>query len=246
MTAPTAIHAPLGEAMRAKFAALETRRRLHVDGLDITIAAMADLRALDRHLVAQGLHPELQLEHLDTEDPPLDELPEFQDEPVIGPLAVAGNGSIAAAAATPPPDSAKAAPVAPARTKPPKRAEGRAGSTSPTQRRFTDEQKAEAVRTADDLGNDSEAARQFKTTSVSIKAWRNAGHGKRTKSVNETAENRSGKQQPAHDAPQVKCPVCKDKVPIEGEPGIDSRAAALRGHYKVKPACEAELQRRQG
>ena len=115
---------------------------------------------------------------------------------------------------------------------------------SATARRFTPEQKAEAVRLADELGSDSEAARQSGTTSVSLKTWRKSGHGKRPKSVNGTAENRGAKRADAHEGPQVKCPVCNAKVPIVGEPGVESRATAIREHYKTSPDCQTALRAR--
>ena len=202
--------------LKAKFDELEARRRFHIEGVDQAVKAIATLRQLDRHLVEQGFHDALQLEHAVTTDPPLEELPEFQeDDPP----------------ATPPPEPGEAA-VPAARKKP--------GSRS----RYTDEQKAEAVRAVDDGASTADIAKELGCHPTAIGQWRKAGFGKRRRPVNETAEKRGGKQPPAHAGPQTKCSVCHAMCPIEGEVSPESRLAALRAHYKVKPECEDALRKR--
>ena len=56
-----------------------------------------------------------------------------------------------------------------AKTGPPKGAE--------TRKRFTDEEKANAVDRAKELGSDRQAASEFGTTSTSVKNWRTQGFG---------------------------------------------------------------------
>ena len=226
----TTIDAPLGESMRAKFAELETRRRLHIDGLDQAVQAIADLRALDRHLVDAGLHRELQLEHLDTEDPPIEEPPEFRDDDLP-----------AAVEPTPPPDPVEAAPV-PASS-------GPGGPAS--RRRYTTEEKAEAVRLADELGSDSAAGKQLGMHGVSIGNWRRAGIGKQPTASSKKAASKKAaskeaepKAAPAATSPTVKCKVCTEALPIVGEPSQVSRLAAHQAHWAAKPECGEAMRRR--
>lgn len=109
--------------------------------------------------------------------------------------------------------------------------------------RYSDDERAEAVRLADELGSDNAAGKQLGISGVSIGSWRRAGHGKKPKSTI-TGENPRAKQPPAHDGPKTKCSVCKAKLPIEGEVGSESRLAALRAHYRDKPECEDALRKR--
>jgi len=128
---------------------------------------------------------------------------------------------------------------------PPESERPMAESTVPkTGRRFSDEQKAEAVRMADEYGSDSKAAKECGTTATSISNWRKGGHGKKRKSVVEThADGRRSKEEPGS-GPSVRCPVCKFQSPITGEISPETRANALREHYKTAPDCREALRKR--
>ena len=110
-------------------------------------------------------------------------------------------------------------------------------------RRWSDEEKANGVRLAEELGNDSAAEREIGAPAGSIHGWRKAGFGKKMKSVVGTAPNPRAKEEPA-EGPTTKCSVCKASLPIEGEVGIESRPMALRAHYRTSPDCETALRAR--
>ncbi len=202
--------------LKAKFAELEARRRFHLDGVDHAVEAEARLLALDRQLVEDGFHDELQLDHGSKADVPVRDLLEFHDdEPAVG------------SAPRPPPDPAEATSVP----------TGKALNG----RRFSPEQKAEAVRLGDELGSDSAAAKQIGTTPTSIVNWRKAGHGKRPEPRASASAIPGEPSTPV--GPQTKCKVCKTSVPIEGPPSQVSRVAALRRHYEDFPQCDAVTRR---
>ena len=110
-------------------------------------------------------------------------------------------------------------------------------------RRYSDEEKAEAVRLADELGSDEAARKQLGISMGSIGNWRKAGHGKKPKSV---TTPRPVADSAEHEGPKTKCSICKAKVPVVGEVNEVNRVTALREHYKESPDCSDALRRRHG
>lgn len=128
-------------------------------------------------------------------------------------------------------------------TPPPEAPEAPVVESKGKRRRWSDDEKADGVRLADEYGNDSKAEREIGAPAGSIHGWRKAGHGKKMKSVVGTAAIAQAEKEPGG-GPTTKCPVCKASVPIEGEVGIDSRPNALRKHYSTSPDCRTALRAR--
>jgi transposase-like protein len=115
---------------------------------------------------------------------------------------------------------------------------------SEVRRRFTDEEKADAVRQADESGSDSAVAREIGCHATSIGNWRKAGLGRRPKSTTEVPDKAKAKSKETAAGPTVRCPICKTGAPIEGEISEVTKAQALREHYKTKPECREALRAR--
>ena len=195
--------------LKAKFDQLEIQRQADVEALDQTIKAIDVLYKLDRHLVAAGLQPALQLDH-----PTHPALVSVEEEPdAEGPPATT---------------DAPVVPIRPAKSS----------------RRYTAEEKAEAVRLADELGSDNAAGKQLGCSGVSISNWRKDGHGRKFKSVTETAVPRRQAPEPAADGPSMRCPVCRKPAPIDGEINEVTKVTAMREHYKTSPDCQEALRKR--
>jgi transposase-like protein len=212
--------------LKAKYDEIEVQRLLHIAGLDAAIEAKKMLHELDEHLVANGFQKELQLPPV-SPGPPRMTLEEIR----------AQNRSVAVVEASEPPAAARA------EDPPPVPQEPSVPETKTTKlatgKRYTDLEKAEAVRLADELGSDAAAARQLGTTSQSICNWRNTGHGKKPQSI--SASSNGGKSKETATGPSVRCPNCKTGVPIEGDIDEVSRATAMREHYKTSPKCREAL-----
>jgi len=216
--------------LRAKHAELEEQKRICVEQLDAAIAGLRSLEVLDRHLVVMGFQPELQL-------PVVEEPGRFDS--LEDPLH---NGPPPIEKADEAPPSSVDTPLIKAKKPEGARVVGR------PKRSFTNEQRAEFVREADELGNDSEVQRRHDLSPGAISQWRKAGHGKRPKSTGAGSPSPSkpavgDAPQPPATGPTQKCPSCSQLLPLES-PDPVHRLEAWKKHYKISPACEATNRRR--
>lgn len=126
-----------------------------------------------------------------------------------------------------------------------------ATTDAPARRRYSDEEKAEAVRMADEMGSDSAAARELGMHAVSIGTWRRDGHGKRparttgtTSGTHPSAREVNVERAPAA-GPSLRCPSCREAFPIDGAADNPiAKAQAWSKHYRESPSCEETNRRR--
>jgi transposase-like protein len=209
--------------LKKKFAELEARHAHHIECLDLTVGEMATLRELDRQLVQLGLHEELQLAIVDAQRASAAEEPKavIQDPP-------------------PKPKAPKSPSAPKARTQGSKQ-----NGKKRARRIFTDLEKAEAVRHAEEVGI-MPAAKEIDVVPSLIRSWRDKGFGKKPKNApSGPALVHDASEPPAAAGPSVRCPSCSKGVPLNG-PADDptARLAAFSDHYKASPACEATNRRR--
>ena len=101
---------------------------------------------------------------------------------------------------------------------------------------FTGEEKADAVRQADECGVDRTITEALGLSNGSIGRWRAEGFGRKmvassTGSVIERATSARTTY------PALRCPSCADIFSIAGEPTNANRLRAWERHYEDSPDC---------
>jgi transposase-like protein len=105
------------------------------------------------------------------------------------------------------------------------------------------EEKAEAVRLADETGSDREITRRLDLSQGAIARWRSEGFGRHMQTgstgspIEKVADPRT-----AH--PSLRCPSCAAKFQIPGEATNVNRLRAWERHYEDSPECLARNLRR--
>jgi hypothetical protein len=211
--------------LRSKFEELEARRKFHVEGLDAAVGGQELLRTLDRHLLELGLHEELQLENTY----------HVRIEPADEALYEPDSGFV--------PSSEGGKPEVSEEPTPPSRQPDTEKTAKSNGRRYSGEEKAEAVRLAEELGADLKAENQLGVGHGNVRRWRDAGFGRKPKS--QIARPGPQAPEPPASGPSVRCPTCHAHLPLSGAPDETwARGEAFTQHYKTFPACEASNRRR--
>jgi hypothetical protein len=112
-------------------------------------------------------------------------------------------------------------------------------ATAGARRKFSDDDKAEAVREAEQEGYRATAVR-LGVADTQIHRWKREGFGKRTAAMHGDNYNNDGAKAIAIDTPSgpaIRCPVCKTGVPVTDPGDVEVKRKAMGDHYKVSPDC---------
>jgi transposase-like protein len=114
---------------------------------------------------------------------------------------------------------------------------------TPIRRIFRPDEKAEAVRMADEAGNDRQIQLQLNLAQGIIGRWRREGYGRRmeTGSTGSPIE-RATNSRTEH--PCLRCPACSRLFEIPGEATNLNRLRAWERHYEDSPECLEANKRR--
>lgn len=115
-------------------------------------------------------------------------------------------------------------------------------ATAGKRRRFTDDQKAEAVREAEQEGYRATAIR-LGVADTQIHRWKREGLGKRPVAMHGDNYN-NGEAAKAAAGPAVRCPVCHVGCPVVDPSDNDEKRRVLGAHFKESPDCKETMRRR--
>ncbi len=107
---------------------------------------------------------------------------------------------------------------------------------TPIRRIFRPEEKAEAVRLADEAGNDRRIQLELNLPQGIIGRWRREGFGRRmeTGSTGSPIE-RATNSRTEH--PHLRCPACSNSFALPGEATNANRQQGWEQHYEESPGC---------
>jgi len=108
---------------------------------------------------------------------------------------------------------------------------------------FRPEEKAEAVRMADECGNDRAIVTQLNLCQGSIGRWRREGFG-RALLTGPTGSVILRATDSRTVYPSLRCPACAEHFTLDGEPTNANRVKGYEGHYAASPECLAKNLRR--